>query len=235
MPAARRPAEFDAFAPGYDAGMGDPIKRLAGGSADTFLEQRAAWLLRNLSPTGRLLDFGCGSGGFLRALRRAGAPLELVGCDVAAGMLEEATRQWDTGPVPVLHAVPPGPLPFVDAEFDVVTAVSVFHHIAPDEHAAVARELLRVVRPDGAVVIFEHNPANPVTRWLVQRAAIDANAVLLWPGQCVRLLRRAGAATCRTSYLLFFPPRVRMLWGVERFLGWLPLGGAYVTVGKRSP
>src|SRR4029453_15453336 len=148
MPAARRPAEFDAFAPDYDAGMGDPIKRLAGGSADTFLEQRAAWLLRNLSPTGRLLDFGCGTGGFLRALRRAGgplgpgggagAPLELVGCDVAAGMLEEATRQWDTGPVPVLHAVPPGPLPFVDAEFDVVTAVSVFHHIAPDEHAGVA-------------------------------------------------------------------------------------------------
>ena len=234
MPAVRRPAEFDAFAPNYDAGMGDPLKHLAGGSADTFLEQRAAWLLRNLSPTGRLLDFGCGTGDFLRALRRADAPLELVGCDVAAGMLEEATRRWDAGPVPALHAVPPGPLPFADAEFDVVTAVSVFHHIAADEQVSVVRELLRVLRPDGAVVIFEHNPANPVTRWLVQRAAIDANAVLLWPRQCIRLLRQAGAATCHTSYLLFFPPRLRMLWQVERVLGWLPLGGAYVTVGRRS-
>jgi hypothetical protein len=112
--------------------------------------------------------------------------------------------------------------------------VSVFHHIVPDEQHAVAHELLRVVRPHGAVVIFEHNPANPVTRWLVQRAAIDANAVLLWPQQCVRLLRRAGAATCHTSYLLFFPPRLRTLWRVERFLGWLPLGGAYVTVARRS-
>jgi SAM-dependent methyltransferase len=234
MPGANRPSEFDAFASDYDAGMGDPIKRLAGGTADTFLEQRAAWLLRNLSPTGRLLDFGCGTGAFLRALRRADAPLELVGCDVAAGMLAEATRRWDVGPVPELRAVPPGPLPFADAAFDVVTAVSVFHHIVPAERDAVARELLRVVRPHGAVVIFEHNPANPVTRWLVQRAAIDANAVLLWPRHCARLLRRAGAATCHTSYLLFFPPRFRALWRVERLLGWLPLGGAYVTVGRRA-
>jgi SAM-dependent methyltransferase len=233
MPTARRPAEFDAFAPDYDAGMSDPVKRLAGGSADTFLEHKADWLLRNLAPAGRLLDFGCGTGGFLRALRRVGAPLELVGCDVAAGMIEEARRRWDAGQEPTLHAVPPGPLPFVDAGFDLVTAVSVFHHVAPAEQLGVARDLLRVVRPGGAVVIFEHNPANPVTRWIVRRAPIDSNAVLLWPRTCTRLLRHAGAARCRTAYLLFFPPRFRPLWRVERFLEWLPLGGAYVTVGTR--
>src|SRR5207249_2570321 len=79
MHEARPRAEFDSFAPDYDGGMGDPLKRLFGGTADVFLEHKADWLRRNLAPAGRLLDLGCGAAGFLRALRRSGAPLELVG------------------------------------------------------------------------------------------------------------------------------------------------------------
>lgn len=229
-----RPAEFDAIAPGYDAGMSDPLKRVVGGSADTFLEHKADWLLRNLVLGGRLLDFGCGTGGFLRALRRRGAPLELVGCDVANGMIEEARRRWDAGPLPELHAVEPGRLPFADAEFDLATVVCVLHHVASSEHPAIARELMRVVRPGGAVAIFEHNPLNPITRWMVARAPIDANAVLLPSAGCTRLLQQAGAADCRTDYILFFPPTIRPLWRAERLLGRLPLGGQYVTVGTRA-
>src|SRR2546430_2672998 len=122
MHEARPRAEFDAFAPDYDAGMGDPLKRLLGGSADVVLEHKADWLVRKPSPVGRLVAFGCGEAGFLRALRQSGAPLELVGCDVSAGMLAAARERWDAGPPPALHAVPPGPLPFADAEFDLVTA-----------------------------------------------------------------------------------------------------------------
>jgi SAM-dependent methyltransferase len=232
--APHQPAEFDAFAPGYDAGMSDPVKRLVGGSADTFLEHKAAWLLRHLPVAGRLLDFGCGTGGFLRALGRRGAPAELVGCDVASGMIEEARRRWEGGPLPDLRAVAPGALPFADAEFDLVTAVCVLHHIAPAERPAIARELLRVVRPGGAVVIFEHNPRNPLTRWMVARAPIDAHAVLLRAEECDRLLRGGGAAACRTEYLLFFPPTIAPLTHLERLLGRVPLGGQYVTVGTRA-
>ena len=230
---AHRPAEFDAFAPEYDAGMSDPLKRMVGGSADTFLEHKADWLLRNLVPRGRLLDLGCGTGGFLRALRRRDAPLELVGCDVASGMIEEARRRWDVGPLPELHAVS-GRLPFADAEFDLATAVCVLHHVASSEQPTVARELMRVVRPGGAVAIFEHNPLNPITRWMVARAAIDANAVLLPSGECAHLLRQSGAAECHTEYILFFPPIIRPLWRVERLLGRLPVGGQYVTVGTKA-
>jgi len=228
-----RPAEFDAFAPGYDAGMSDPVKRIVGGSADTFLEHKAEWLLRNVPAAGRLLDFGCGTAGFLRALRRRGAPLELVGCDVASGMIEEARRRWDDGPPPALHAVGPGSLPFADGEFDLATAVCVLHHVAPRERPAIVCEMMRVVRPGGAVVFFEHNPRNPITRWMVGRAPIDANAVLLTAAECNWLLREAGAVGCRTEYILFFPPSVRRLWRLEALLGRLPLGGQYVAVGSR--
>lgn len=79
MPAPHGEAELDAFASHYEAGMGDPFERIAARDADTFLEHKADWLLRTLAPVGRLLDLGCGNGRFLRALRRRGAPLKLVG------------------------------------------------------------------------------------------------------------------------------------------------------------
>src|SRR2546430_3638341 len=100
MPDPAPRAEFDAFAAGYDGGIGDPLKRLAGKSVDTFFEHKVDWLLRNLSPTGRLLDFGCGTGIFLRTLRRSGAPLELFGCDISAGSVSTAPTGWDARALP---------------------------------------------------------------------------------------------------------------------------------------
>ena len=233
MPGPAPRAEFDAFAAGYDGGIGDPLKRLAGKSADTFFEHKVDWLLRNLSPAGRLLDFGCGTGTFLSSLRRSAAPLELFGCDISAGMVEAAHARWDAGALPVLQAVAPGPLPLADAQFDVVTSVCVLHHIDPAARLGTTRELVRVLKPGGRLVVFEHNPLNPATRWLVARAPIDANAQLLRAADCARLLAGCGAEHERTDYILFFPPRIRRLWSLERFLARVPLGGQYVVVGRK--
>ena len=230
----RRPAEFDAFAADYDGGLGTPLKRLVGRSADTFIEHKADWLVRNCPPAGRLLDVGCGTGSFLRALRRAGLPVELTGCDVAAGMIATARREWDAGPPPDLHVVDASDrLPFDTARFDVVTVSAVLHHVERDVRPAVVREALRVVRPGGTIVVFEHNPANPLTRWVVARTPIDANAVLLSAAECTSLLRDAGATRCETAYILFFPPRFRRLWALERVLATVPLGGQYVVRATR--
>src|SRR5208282_4801547 len=96
-------AEFDAFAPNYDAGMDNPLKRLVGESADDFMALKVSWLLENLRRAGlvgerqsddnlELLDYGCGAGLLLRHLRRAQFPGRLRGCDVSAAMLTEACK-----------------------------------------------------------------------------------------------------------------------------------------------
>ena len=232
MPEPHGEAEFDAFASHYDAGMSDPFKRIIGGDADTFLEHKADWLLRTLAPSGRLLDFGCGNGRFLRALRRRGGLLDLAGYDASAGMIDAARRQWDSGPPPVLHHLAPsGQVPFADREFDMVTAVCVLHHIRPSSRLRVVREMARVLKSGGVLVIFEHNPLNPVTRWLVRRAPIDAAAILLSAEESAKLLREARVVHRRTDYILFFPPRWRRLWRLEPLLARLPVGGQYMTVG----
>lgn len=46
-------------------------------------------------------------------------------------------------------------------------AACVFHHIDQREHAALLRELLRVLASGGIALVYEHNPYNPITRHAV--------------------------------------------------------------------
>jgi len=235
-------AEFDAFAPGYNAGMEDPLKRLIGPSADVFLDYKASWLMDFLqkqqpaapSPLD-FLDFGCGTGGFLRSLQSMGFNAAFQGCDISAKMLEEAVRTWDRSkPIPQLHHTESGQWPFSPCSFDIVTACCVYHHIPPPERLETMRALWRALKPGGWFVIFEHNPWNPVTRWMVSRCPIDENAILLSASECTALVKEAGFAQVSQTFLLFMPPRFRSLWRYERLFGKVPLGGQYAIVARKA-
>src|SRR5262245_26759092 len=176
-------AEFDAYADGYGAGMDNGLKRFVGKSADTFLWVKARWLCRFLARHRRqngvpvkLLDYGCGVAAFLRQLKQLGFAGELRGCDISRGMLIEAERAWDLGPLPPLDLVPGTVLPYPDQQFDVVVACAVVHHVPLQDRTTVYREIARVLSPGGSFVLFEHNPYNPITQWVVRHTPIDQNA-----------------------------------------------------------
>jgi len=85
-----------------------------------------------------------------------------------------------------------------------------------------------VLKPGGLAVIFEHNPLNPVTRYVVRSCPIDDDAVLLWPRQLKRLFREAAFDGVETKTLLSVPPQGRFLtWLDYRLLGRLPFGAQY--------
>jgi SAM-dependent methyltransferase len=113
--------------------------------------------------------------------------------------------------------------------YDVVTISAVLHHVAPPDRPVVYRNLLRMLKPTGRLYVFEHNPLNPVTVWVVKNTPIDRNALLVSAAGVRRGLRDAGFDGLRTRYLMFFPPRLTWLRGVEAALRWLPLGGQFVV------
>jgi SAM-dependent methyltransferase len=232
-------AEFDQYANGYSAGMENWVKRLAGYSADGFIDVKVRWLLEQEGRLGRtqaatrLLDFGCGTGLFLKRLRHHGFAGRLRGCDVAAEMIAEASRTWTAGPRPALdHFVPPR-LPYADRQFDIVVASAVLHHVPPAEREPVYREISRVLVPGGRLYVFEHNPLNPVTQYVVRNTPIDRHAVLLLPSEVKRGMTRSNLVRRRSRGLMFFPPRWRALANLEHWLRWLPLGGQYVVTGEK--
>ena len=84
------------------------------------------------------------------------------------------------------------------------------------------------------VVVFEHNPWNPLTRLVVGRVSFDAGVELVRPGELRSLLSGAGATLLSTQYMTFFPWRGNLTRDVERRLGWLPLGAQYLVVARPS-
>jgi SAM-dependent methyltransferase len=236
-------AEFDQFAVGYNAGMDNPVKKMVGDNPEMFIEVKARWLLANLAKhtarpqlaavPQRLLDFGCGAGLFLQVLRRLGFPGVLHGCDISSGMLAEAVRTWSAGALPGFALFVNGKLPYANATFDVVLASAVFHHIVPGEREASYTEMARVLKAGGRCYVFEHNPYNPVTRWVVARTPIDRHAILLSSCEVRAGLAAAGVGNIRIEYLMFFPPKWRWTRPLERALCWLPGGGQYVAFGEK--
>jgi SAM-dependent methyltransferase len=233
-------AEFDAHAEGYDGGMGNALKALAGGGADDFVAVKVRWLLRRwpeLKSGSELsiLDYGCGTATLLRLLWAAGVPGRLTGTDVSAGMLREAARLWPLGAPAPLFRVREGAETFLPPNaFDLIVISSVLHHVPPEQRPKVYGELHRLLRPGGRLVVFEHNPWNPVTRFVVARTPIDRDAILLSPPEVVAALGAGGWRDIRTANLMFLPPRLGVVaTAAECLLAWLPLGGQYAVTASK--
>jgi SAM-dependent methyltransferase len=224
--------EFDRYARSYD----DLVERsisFCPQDRDFFLEARARRLLelaRGLGEPERLraLDVGCGEGRFDRHL---GTLRRLEGVDVSEAMIEEARAANPS----VRYSVADGTrLPHDDSSFDLVFTSCVLHHVPPPERPEFCAELARVVRPGGLVVVFEHNPLNPLTRLAVHRCPFDEDAVLLRRAETNKRLETAGLDTVRSEYLLIFPFRWAPLAKVEHALGQVPLGAQYYVAAQRA-
>ena len=234
-----KPAEFDQHAATYDGGLDNPIKRMMGDSADQFIAVKARWLLRQepgLKAGGlALLDYGCGAGDLMRVLAGLGARAAFTGCDISSGMLEEASRRWPAhaGPVPILAPQDGALTPFATGQFDIATISAVLHHVPIEERPAVYAELARVLKPGGRLYVFEHNPRNPLVRYVIARTPIDANAILLDAREVRGGLLEAARYDIETDYLMFMPPGISMLRGIDRALAWLPLGAQYAVAARK--
>jgi SAM-dependent methyltransferase len=144
-------------------------------------------------------------------------------------MLRDAVRR---GPVTVQE---PFDLPFADNTFDAVYAFCIYHHIPDEEHVRHLAELRRVLRPGGEVMVFEHNPYNPVTARIFARAPVDQGCHMITPSRLRSVFRAARFSELSQGYLLFVPEPLYPLVGkVERALSWLPLGGQYFVAGRKT-
>lgn len=175
-----------------------------------------------------VLDFGCGIGRAMPYFRAAFPNADVVGCDPSADSLAIARREnSDCRFFPMDEL---GPTP----HFDLVLASCVFHHIAPAERQAALRYCHDRLKPGGHLVIFEHNPFNPVTQRLVSTCPFDADAVLLRMSETVHRMRETKFEIAETGYCLFFPSQLASLRPMEKYLSWLPLGGQYFVSGVRA-
>jgi ubiquinone/menaquinone biosynthesis C-methylase UbiE len=104
----------------------------------------------------RVLDIGCGTGRLVERLVEARAPDAVVGCDFSAGMLREAAARLEGSAAATLVRGDATRLPFRDGVFDAAVSTEAFHWF-PDQAAAL-RELRRVLRPGGRLLLALVSP-----------------------------------------------------------------------------
>jgi len=152
-----------------------------------------------------ILDGGCGPGGNGAWLAEHG---RVIGVDLSPDALAfvHAGRP-DTTPVRgSLDA-----LPFATGAFDVAVAITVVTCV-PDDRAAIA-ELARVVRPGGAVLLFE-----PAYRSLRRAHDKTVHSIHRYRRrELVDLVTRAGLRVRRATYVYWFlAPPAAVLAAAER-------------------
>ncbi len=154
----------------------------------------------------RILDAGCGPGG-------NGAWLAAHGDGVGVDRSRDALRfVHERRPLvtPVLADLTA--LPFTGERFDVVVAITVLYAV-PD-HRAAARELARVMAPEGVLVVLE-----PAFEALRREHDATVHGVRRYRRPDLRtLLTDAGLRVRRSTYAYSFlaPPAAALAWADRR-------------------
>ena len=119
------------------------LRAMAPGRRLIWYDYVDAWLNH---PLGRVLDYGCSKGGFLR--RISARCTERWGIDIDPDRVSEAGQVEGVG----ARLLTPGkPMPFEDGSFDTAIIMEVIEHV-PDERA-VLQDLARVLKPGGKLVL----------------------------------------------------------------------------------
>lgn len=176
--------------------------------------------------SGRYLDFGSGIGASVDPFRRMLPSAQLVCADVSGESLE-VSREAHGDRVEYVLLSDAG-LPLADASLDGAFACCVFHHIPAERHLETLRDLRRVMKPGAPLMVYEHNPNNPLTVHAVNTCPLDVNAELIRAPEMARRCRRAGFDVAAVDYRVFFPASLRRLRPLERWLRWLAFGAQYL-------
>lgn len=173
----------------------------------------------------RVLDLGCGDGGWLGFFQSLGVEAsDIAGLDLDPARVAEAQARF---PLAQLRSGSAEALPWPDGSFDVVSQVTMFTSILDrGMQERIAREMLRVLKPGGAVLWLDFVYDNPKNQNVKGLKAKRVQA--LFPG-----------CTVTTRSCTLAPPLARRLvgfsWGLSFALQQLRFLNTHVAALIQRP
>lgn len=228
-------AEFDLLADGYYEQHKENIS-VSGEVPEYFSEYKIKDLASSISKREAgeklsILDFGSGIGNSIPYFRKYFKDVHLTCADVSQKSLEISKEKY------------PGNEDYlkIDSNFsqkilkkNIIFSACVFHHIPHEEHLFWLSELYRVASYDGMLVIYEHNPLNPLTVKAVNSCPLDVNARLLSAKKLKKFMEESGWKNIKIRYKIFFPAFLSFLRPIEPYLGWICFGAQYRISGIKK-
>jgi 2-polyprenyl-3-methyl-5-hydroxy-6-metoxy-1,4-benzoquinol methylase len=220
---------FDYYADKYQRVNTDNI-RVTGEDSDYFARYKARYIRRRMGAqfSGRILDYGCGVGVLSKYLKQVFPCAVVDGYDISDASLANVdsdiraqgtfTSDWAQ----------------IGRRYDLIVITNVMHHVPPAERQEVISRLSDRLAPEGRLIIVEHNPLNPLTRWAVANCAFDDDAILLPTSEARGYVSRSGLQVMRRDYVVFFPRLLAWFRSLEPYLNWCPAGAQYALVARRA-
>ena len=164
----------------------------------TFGRRGADAILRMLARNGidinrfgAMLDWGCGSGRVLRYFNDLPS-VDVHGCDYNPRLTAWCASELTFAKISTNRLEPP--LPYDDATFDFVYALSVFTHFGQDLQFAWIDEMRRVIRPGGDLYFTTHGDSYLPRLEGVERDSYLADELV------IRRQHLAGKNICNAYY-----------------------------------
>jgi SAM-dependent methyltransferase len=220
-------AYFDRYAQRYEDVLQKSLN--ATGENQEYFARRRVEITRDLlkgASISKVVDFGCGLGISAPHLLHYLRPESIVGLDVSRETLKEAVARHASASVSFAH------VDDFTGNADLVFCNGVFHHMAPTERTRALEIIGKILGSDGHFALWENNPLNPGTRYVMSRCEFDRDAVVIRPSKARRLLEANGFEIVRTSSAFFFPRSLSWLRGLEIPLAPTLLGGQYLLLAK---
>lgn len=229
-----RQAEFDKYADTYDAVLAESLS-VSGEDKEYFASGRITLLTKRLQSIQEqpraIMDYGCGTGSSVPLLLEMLGAESAIGIETSAELLNLATKNYRDPRVSFLLTTDYRP----EGAMDLVFSNGTFHHILPDDRPAALSLIHGSLKPNGLFALWENNPWNPLTRYLMSRCAFDEDAVTLSPPEARRLVQEHGFEVLSTEFAFIFPKSLRWFRSLEPFAASLPFGAQYqVLCRKRS-
>ena len=201
---ARRIREsYDRVAPAYAENL---FSELEHKPLDRALLDAFAEAVRGRGP---VVDVGCGPGQVARYLQQRGVPVS--GIDLSPVMVEVASRLT---PGIAFRQGSMLSLPDADDSWAGCVAFYAIVHLGPAELASFAREVHRVLRPDGLLLLSFHAGTQTVHRDELFGAAVDLDFFFFECDAVVSALKTAGfgieARMERAPYVAYEYPSQRV-------------------------
>ncbi len=134
-----------------------------------------------------VLDYGCGIGLLQEFLNDYFPKSSIYAADIFQDSLSYLRRHFPQTKVLDCEAA-------LQQCFDLIVVSCVLHHVPLDDRESLVSRLVKALNPGGKLLIFEHNPLNPVTHHMVNTCPIDEDAILLRRSECKRLINLCGDA-----------------------------------------
>lgn len=224
--------EFDSYAQNYDQALQQGLS-VSGEAKEYFAEGRVAFLQKCLTKfkyqPQRVLDFGCGTGTSVPILHAIPGVTFAQGIDLSTESITQAEKMHGHANRRFCTLADYQP----DGSFDLVFCNGVFHHIPLDQRAKAIEMVYQSLKPGGIFALWENNPWNPATRYVMSRIPFDKDAITLTPPESRKITQTGGFTILRTDFLFIFPRLLKWFRPVEQLVSSWPAGTQYQVLCRK--